>query len=220
MTTAAQPPPAGLAVMLRAGTARAHRASEAGSFVQGLLHGVVDRGAYCRFLQALRAVYGALEAGLVANAADPRVAPLVRPEVFRVAALDADLAFFAVTPRPPLASTLRYVAHLEGLSMHAPWLLAAHAYTRTLGDLSGGQVLERCLQQALGLKGDDGCAFYAFPAIADFAAYKNGYREALDALPLSAAEREGLVAEAVLAFELNAAITRELQPEAAAAAPG
>jgi heme oxygenase len=195
--------------MLRNGTASAHRAAEGGTFVQDLLHGLVDPAAYGSFLWALYAVYGALEAGLTANAADPRVAPLVRPEVFRVTALEADLAFFGVQEQPPLPATTRYVAHLRHLAATAPHLLAAHAYTRTMGDLSGGQLLKKSLQQALRL-GDDGARFFCFPDIREMGTYKQQYRAALDSLPLSTSECEQVVAEAVHAFELNASITRAL----------
>jgi heme oxygenase len=108
-----------------------------------------------------------------------------------------------------LAAAARYGAHLEQLARRTPELLVAHAYTRTLGDLSGGQLLRRSLQQALGL-GSEGCAFFAFPAIAELGAYKADYRATLDALPLDGPTRARIVVEAQLAFELNEALTREL----------
>jgi heme oxygenase len=200
----------GLAARLRAGTAQAHHQAEGGAFIQALFQGVIDRSEYGEFLRALRAVYGALEAGLLTHAGDPRVGPLARPEVFRVSALDRDLASLAVPPGDRLEATRRYVDRLEWATAHDPVLLIAHAYTRTLGDLSGGQMLKKHVQRAFGLTGDEGCAFFVFEQIEGLGAYKTEYRAALDALPLTEAERERVVNEAVASFEFNAAITRSL----------
>src|SRR5699024_2319953 len=78
---------------------------------------------------------------------------------------------------------------------------AAHAYTRYLGDLSGGQAIKRLVQRHYGL-GEEGVAFYTFTGIAKPKLFKDTYRERLDALDLSAPEVETAVAEATLAFEL------------------
>lgn len=201
----------GFAQRLRAGTTAAHRHAESGTFVRGLLEGTVSRAAYGRFVHGLHTVYQALEAGLRAHRHDPRVGPLVFPEVERVAALEADLAFFGVeVSAEPLAEARAYARHLEGLSARAPHRLVAHAYTRTLGDLSGGQTLRRGLERAFGLTGTAGVAFYVFERIADVDTFKHRYRATLDALPLSEREQTEVVDEAVRAFELNAAITRAL----------
>ncbi len=200
---------AGLAARLRAVTADAHQAAEGAPFIRALFRGEVERVAYGEFLRALHEVYAALEAGLIANRGDARVAPLVRPEVFREAALAADLAWFEVASAPPRAATKRYVEHLQRMTACAPHLLIAHAYTRTLGDLSGGQLLRRLVQERFGLTGVDGVRFYDFP-IAQLGAYKHDYRAALDGLPLTLEEREQVVTEAVRAFELNTALVGEL----------
>jgi heme oxygenase len=51
-----------------------------------------------------------------------------------------------------------------------------------MGDLSGGQAIGRVVARAYDLGPDGGLAFYAFPEIPDIAAFKNRFREALDAL--------------------------------------
>lgn len=200
-----QPP--NLATRLREGTASAHATAEHSPFIEALFQGSVDRTAYGQFLTALRAVYAALEQGLLANAKDPRVGPLVRPEVFRVAAIDADLAFLQIASSAERPATRTYVDRLELLASTNPVLLVAHAYTRTLGDLSGGQLLKRNVQRALGLDERGGCAFYDFPQIPRLGEYKAGYRQALASLPLDEATQASVVAEAVVAFTLNTALT-------------
>ncbi|MDX2013984.1 MAG: biliverdin-producing heme oxygenase [Myxococcaceae bacterium] len=195
---------------LRTGTASAHRDAEGASFVKAIFDATVDRADYVRFLWALKRVYGGLEAGLEANRRDARLAPVALPVVYRSEAIARDLAFYALPEGEPLASTQRYVEQLERVSRTAPHRLVAHAYTRYLGDLSGGQALKKCIQRAFKLEGTHGVAFYEFEAIAELNAFKGQYRTALDALPLSAAEQQDIVDEAVLAFELNGAITREV----------
>lgn len=195
---------------LRTGTAAAHREAEGAAFVKAIFDATVSRADYVRFLHALKAIYGALEAGLEANRHDPRVAPLALDRVYRSEPLAADLSFYAGPQPTPLAATIRYVTQLESISRAAPHRLVAHAYTRYLGDLSGGQSLKKCIQRAFQLPGSEGVAFYEFSAITDLNAFKGQYRTGLDTLPLSAAEQQDVVEEAVLAFELNAAVTREV----------
>ncbi|MCA2976693.1 MAG: biliverdin-producing heme oxygenase [Myxococcaceae bacterium] len=195
---------------LRTGTAAAHREAESAAFVKAIFDATVERAQYVRFLEALKAVYGALEAALERHRGDPRLAPLALPAVYRSEALAADLAFYGSPARPALEATGRYVRQLEQLASAAPHRLVAHAYTRYLGDLSGGQALKKCIQRAFTLEGQSGVAFYEFGAISDLNAFKGQYRAALDALPLSEAEQGDVVAEAVLAFELNGALTREV----------
>ena len=86
---------------------------------------------------------------------------------------------------------------------------AAHAYTRYLGDLSGGQIIKRMLQRHYGFT-SEGIAFYDFPEIHKLKPFKDVYRERLDALPLDDEARAAVVEEARLAFRLNADVFGEL----------
>jgi len=108
---------------------------------------------------------------------------------------------------------LAYIAKKE------PILLLSHAYTRYLGDLSGGTVLARVARKALNLQSistecdaeEDGLRFYHFAKIPSAKLFKDNYRTALDALPnLDSNMIERLVAEANVAFVLNMRIFEEL----------
>lgn len=205
-----------LALRLNQATQEAHRAAEGVTFVRSVMRGTVDRSDWGLFLAQLRAVYAALESGLLAHRDDPRVGPVVWPKAFRVAELDEDLAFYGLrAPLRVLPATRTYVEHLEALSAGAPHLLVAHAYTRTLGDLSGGQSLKKALQRAWGLTGDAGTRFFDFPKLGDLTAAKNDFRAQLDALPLSEAESQAVVDEAVLAFRHNGAVAQAITDLAA-----
>lgn len=137
--------------------------------------------------------------------AQPKLAGLVRPELERGARLAADLVALDGpdwAQRATLtAATQRYVGRLDQVAA-SPVGYLAHAYTRYLGDLSGGQVVRTMLVRHYGL-GDSELSFCRFDGIDKVKPYKDDYRAALDAVPLSLSERDAVVDEAVLAFELN-----------------
>lgn len=84
-----------------------------------------------------------------------------------------------------------------------PEFLLAHAYTRYLGDLSGGQVLGRIAQKSMGLKGTEGLSFFAFPGVSSPNLFKQLYRSRMNSVDLTEEERNGVLEEATRAFEFN-----------------
>lgn len=84
-----------------------------------------------------------------------------------------------------------------------PEYLVAHAYTRYLGDLSGGQVLGRITQKSLGLKNGEGLSFFSFPGVSSPNLFKQLYRSRMNSIELTETQRNGVLQEAVTAFELN-----------------
>jgi heme oxygenase len=110
-------------------------------------------------------------------------------------------------------ATSRYVDRIRTLAGVDPTLLVAHAYTRYLGDLSGGQVMAKAVKKHLDVKGPAGVAFYEFPAIADIPEFKGDYRRCLDALPLDTTDKLRVVEEACRVFRLNRALADELWSE-------
>lgn len=194
-----------LSARLREETREAHQAAERGRFVRELLRGGVTREGYAVYLAALVRLYAALEAGLERHAGHPCVAPLHWPALFRSGAVARDLAALVgagwqeYVSRDMLAAT--YVARLAAVTASEPPLLVAHAYTRYLGDLSGGQVL----RGAVARFAPDAVALYEFPGL-DVRAARQEFRARLDALPLGPGLEAAVVAEARLAFALHAGI--------------
>jgi hypothetical protein len=87
----------------------------------------------------------------------------------------------------------------------------AHAYTRYLGDLSGGKILARVARRALNLAKDgEGLAFYEFPNIESAKLFKDRYRNCLNALDLTQEHISAVVHEANIAFGLNMRVFEEL----------
>ncbi len=207
-------PASGLSARLREATRVQHRTAERSGLMPQLLAGRIDARAYCALLANLHALYAALEDGIDAHADDPAIAPIRLPALYRTDALARDLAVIARVPTPPLAGATRdYVARLDVLGRERPVLLAAHAYVRYLGDLSGGQVLRGVVARMLQLAGGAGTAFYDFGDDESVAALKEALRAGFDALPLSASDADAVVREAQDAFDRHVRLFEELAAE-------
>lgn len=145
------------------------------------------------------------------------LAPLLAlqlPMLARSAALAADLDSLHGagwrSALPLLPATLAYAQRLGDLARHGRSALAAHAYVRFLGDLSGGQVLQKVVRQAYGLDGGAGTRFFDFGPPDQVAALAQRLRQALDDLPLDEAESEALVAEARWSFAQHVLLFEQL----------
>lgn len=202
-------PSAPVSVLLKGATQEAHTRAETTAFVTDLMAGRLSIAAFTALAAQHQAIYAALEDLGRRVAGEPGADALVRPELERTAVLAEDLRTLTGGGEAPpvLASTEEYVHRLHTLDDLAGY--AAHAYTRYLGDLSGGQAIKRMMQRHYGM-GEDGLAFYTFTQIAKIPPYKAAYRTALDELPLDQVGRERLVAEARAAFRYNEAVFVEL----------
>ncbi|KAM9792961.1 heme oxygenase [Neosynchiropus ocellatus] len=180
------------------------------------LKGKVTLPQYKLLLSSLFEIYQALEEEMDRNADHPSVAPIYFPaELARLEAIKKDLEFLyghdwrekIVVP----AATKRYCQRLRQIGKENPTMLLAHAYTRYLGDLSGGQVLGRLTQKSTGLKGSEGLSFFAFPGVSSLSLFKQLYRGRMNAVELSPTERRGVLEETLRAFELNMEVFDGLQ---------
>jgi len=209
-----QPTLTPLSVAMREGSMAEHTEAENAGFTTDLLEGKINELGYLHYLEGLRTVYRALEEVGRELADAPELAGLHDEHLERGAALDADIAYWsaragvAAEHHSPAAAA--YAARVES-TRSAPARYAAHHYTRYLGDLSGGLAIGRILARTYGLDADgDGLAFYRFTEIEKPKVYKDGYRAALDALPVTAAQRDEIVAEVKAAFHCNQAFFEEL----------
>jgi heme oxygenase len=196
-----------LSLSLRNNTREAHRLAESSPFMRELFAARLPLPAYRVFLCQLYQVYSALEECATVLQADPSLQSFYLPALFRRAALELDLRFYygddSWRAIPPLEATRAYVQRIQAVSQDWSLGLVAHHYTRYLGDLSGGQAIKRIVAKMYRLDSDQGLAFYDFPQISDYTAFKNEYRARLDSLPIDLPTAEKLIAEANHAFELN-----------------
>ncbi|MFZ9737455.1 MAG: heme oxygenase (biliverdin-producing) [Prochlorotrichaceae cyanobacterium] len=213
-----------LAQQLREGTKQSHTAAENTAYMKCFLKGIVEREPFRKLLANLYFVYSALESELQRHQDHDIVGRTYFPELNRVNNLERDLAFYYGEnwrdEIAPLPEGEAYVKRIREVAESDPLLLIAHAYTRYLGDLSGGQALQRIIRSALKLPEGEGTAMHEFeqlPTPEDKKAFKERYRDALNDLPLDAEAVQRIVAEANHAFQLNRDVVHGLEDEVRAA---
>ena len=204
-----------LATKLREGTKKAHTMAENVGFVRCFLRGVVEKNSYRKLVANFYFVYTAMEEELERHRNHPVVSKIYLPELHRKATLEEDLAYYYGAnwreQVAPSAAGQAYVDRVREVSNNQPELLVGHSYTRYLGDLSGGQILKGIAQRAMNLTNGEGTAFYEFNEIDDEKAFKQAYRDGLDAMPVDEAMADAIVDEANDAFGINMKLFQELE---------
>lgn len=209
--------PTDLSELLKDGTKESHDRAENTEFVKDFLKGRIKKDLFKLATVALYFTYSALEEELDRNKNHSAVVPLYFPlELHRVEALTKDLEYFFGEDWKDQIScseaTKNYVERLHYIGENSPELLVAHAYTRYMGDLSGGQLLKKVAQRALHLPSSgEGVFFYKFDNISNAFKFKQLYRARLNALDLERETKERIVEEANKAFEFNMQVFDELQ---------
>ena len=217
--------PVSVVTALYLGTKTLHTQAERTGVIRDMLRGEASRDGYVMLLRNLVPAYHALEAGLARHAATPGLAELAAYHLDRAPALEADLVALAGADWARDVALLpegeAYGARIAEAASGDGSVLIAHAYTRYLGDLSGGQILQRLLAKSLALTPQQ-LSFYDFPRFDDLAALKSDYRAALDRAGSVVGDPDAVIAEGNVAFTLNialsCAIKDHLTPDGAAVA--
>jgi heme oxygenase len=211
-----------LSEALKSGTAASHTQAEDVHFVKNFIRGIIDRELYAQLVGDLLHVYTHLEVALDLYAPTYFETVHFPKQLGRTQALKEDVDFWLgsssttidnhTTTMPPISqATQDYLDRIQHCCQTNPLLLLAHAYTRYLGDLSGGKILARVARRALNLQpSDDGLAFYEFEHVKSAKVFKDDYRKALNLLNLTQVQIHQLVQEANIAFGLNMRIFEEL----------
>jgi heme oxygenase len=203
------------------GTKALHVEAERSGVISDLLRGEASRAGYTLLQRNLLPAYQALERGLERHRNTPGLAALATYRLERSAALEADLVelcngSFAGIPLLPEGEA--YAQRIDACAEGDGARLIAHAYTRYLGDLNGGQILKRLLMKKPGLKPSE-VSFYDFPDYDDLPTLKTEYRDALDAAGMLVADPQAVIDEGMVAFQYNIdlswAVQNALLPEAA-----
>jgi len=198
---------------LRERSSSAHSGSEHAGFMADLMRGRGTRDDYVALVAQHWFIYDALETVAERMAADPVASAFISEKLTRLPALEADLEYLIGDDWrdriEPLPTTRRYVDRINQVG--ATWAggFVAHHYTRYLGDLSGGQFIGKIMARQFGFD-TNGIGFYLFADIADPAAFKEVYREQLDAAPWDDAEQQRIIDEVLVAYQFNTDLFTDL----------
>ena len=183
------------------------------AFVSGFFKGIATKASFANLVTSLYFVYAAMEQAFDETSEDG-VKTMDDRELRRVPSLEKDMEFFygsdwksKISESP---ATRLYVARVKEIAEKEPHLLVAHQYTRYLGDLFGGQMMGGMAVRSLGLESKQGVSFYNFEDISNKSDFISAWYKRLNALDLTEEERQAVVDEANLVFDLNIGIFEEL----------
>jgi len=187
------------------GTKALHAEAERSGIIRDLLRGDASRAGYILLQRNLLPAYQALERGLERHSHEPALTALAAYRLNRAPALAADLDALCdgdFTAVPLLPAGEAYAQRIAACAEGDGARLIAHAYTRYLGDLSGGQILKRLFAKSPGLQPSE-LSFYDFPDYPDLDVLKKDYRNAIDHAGTLASDPQRIVDEGSVAFTLN-----------------
>lgn len=191
-----------------------HEHAEYTEYMQALLGGQLNVQGYVDMVAQHYFAYVVLEEAAEKMRDNKVGGPFVYDSLTRVPALEADLQFLLgddwASQITPNEATKEYCERLKEVCFDWPGGFVAHAYTRYLGDLSGGQVIKGAVERAFQFKDQQGVQFYVFDEIPDYKAFKIQYRDQLDAAPWDEGEQQKVIDEAVLAYRLNTKVLAEI----------
>lgn len=198
--------PASVVTALYLRTRALHLEAERTGIIRDLLRGEASRDGYVLLLRNLLPAYQAMEHGLDSQRGSALLGAIADYRLARAAAIESDLAALCGArwrhDFPVLAAGKLYASRVQEAAQGNGARLIAHAYTRYLGDLSGGQILQRLLARTLELRPAE-LSFYDFPDFSDLDALKADYRKALDQAGALAADPDAVIEEGAVAFSLN-----------------
>lgn len=182
-----------------------HVEAERSGIIRDLLRGEATREGYLLLMRNLLPAYQAMEQGLARHRGSPALGELAHYSLDRAPAIEADLVALCGAhwnrSVPLLAAGDIYARRIAKAAEGDGTRLIAHAYTRYLGDLSGGQILQRLLARSLDLQPSE-LSFYDF-AHSDLDALKADYRQAIDSAGALAPDPQAVIEEGAIAFSLN-----------------
>ncbi len=190
---------------LREETREQHKHAESRPLEIALVRGAVSRKTYIRYLAQRLCVHRGLEAAvdqLVTS--DPRLADLDLRPLFQVPNIEADLRFFEAGSDPePLPETTTFLNLMKTEADAAPlaWLGCYYVFE---GSKNGASFIARSIRKALELDRDG--THYLDPHGDQQRPLWQAFKDRMNAIDLTPAEQDAIVAAARLTFDGVAAI--------------
>lgn len=204
---------------LRSMTWDDHEKAEYTDYMQKVLGGKISREGYADMVAQHYFAYLVIEDAAEKMRSDAIGGKFVFDSLSRVKPLEEDLEFLLgadwKSKVAPNEATNEYLARLKETCFTDSGAFVAHAYTRYLGDLSGGQVIKAAVERSFGFTDNEGVKFYVFDQIPDYKAFKVEYRDLLDGAAWTEEERAKVIDEAILAYKLNTKVLAELGRDSA-----
>lgn len=188
-----------------------HEASKDSDFAISIMSGRFGQKGFIEWQRALYPIYLKLENILKKNRKDPVLHIFDHRKLDRTDRIYSDLQKLGVDPilnPSPLKTIAPYVAAIQNAS-DTPQRLMAYHYTRYMGDMNGGQVIARAMENICGID-KSALSCYDFSEVGDTYHYRKQYKTLLELSPWSEEEREAFIDEAKIAYARNADLFDEL----------
>ncbi len=172
---------------LKKQTEQSHSDAEQTEFMQSLFKGNLPIDSYVKYLTILMYVYDTLEITVRDNLDDDLIGMFFDERLERSWKISADLGNLkkVITFNSKLTDHVNEYMVMIGNASSVE--LLAHHYIRYLGDISGGQILKRILQQSYGLS-EAQMSFYDFDL--DIKQYRDSYKAKLNSFIKSANDQQ------------------------------
>jgi heme oxygenase len=208
--TATRPERTGIVASLYVRTRALHLEAEQSGIIADILRGDASRDGYILLLRNLHAAYHAMEQGLARHHDTPGLDQVSAYRFDRAGAIAADLDALCggnwPTAIPLLPAGKSYADAIAQAAEGDGSRLIAHAYTRYLGDLSGGQIVQKLLAKSLQFRPDQ-LSMFDFAGFPDPETLKSEFRHALEHAGARVADPDLVVEEGATAFTLNIALS-------------
>jgi heme oxygenase len=175
------------------------------------MSGEFGQQGFIEWQRALYPIYVTLENILKKNRKDPVLHIFDHRKLDRADRILHDLQLLGEDPisfPSPLRTIPPYIGAINKAS-EVPQRLMAYHYTRYMGDMNGGQVIARAMENVCGID-KEALSCYDFSEIGDGYHYRKQYKTLLELSPWTEEEREAFIDEAKIAYARNADFFEEL----------
>lgn len=188
-----------------------HEASKDSNFAKGIMSGEFGKQGFIEWQRALYPIYVELEDILKKNRKDSVLHIFDHRKLDRAERIYSDLNILGEDPLKipsPLKTVPPYIAAIKKAS-DTPQRLMAYHYTRYMGDMNGGQVIARAMENVCGID-KKALTCYDFSELGDTYHYRKQYKTLLELSPWTEEEREAFIDEAKIAYARNSDFFEEL----------